>query len=724
MSYNPRTEEAYKLLHDGALALVRAEQQGMRVDMNYANNKKQELTDEIAKREQAFKNTKFYRHWEHVMGEKVNINSNFQLSNFLYKIKKVEIEFETPTGRGATNEEALEHMNIPELNDLLDIRKLKKVRDTYLDAFIREQVNGYVHPFFNLHLVRTFRSCIAKGTSVLVVRNFLDSPKGIPIEDVQAGDYIYCFDDNLQPAIGKVSWTGKTGHREVIRVHYSVRGSDKGYVDVTPEHKIRLIDGTYEQAQNLIGDFRNVADDRHIPKIRVLSCKRYKDQLRFTGHNVLEHRLVYSKLVGTLQEEDLVHHKNEIHLDHTPTNLEKMSHSKHSAIHCKDTIRSIEGIKKNRIAIQKAVAAGVYKQSALCGEFKPNNHVITKIEWIKKTVDVYDIDVEGYHNFFANEICVHNSSDHPNLQNIPKRDVEAMQLCRKALFPRPGHQLLEVDFGQLEVRIAACYHKDPTMIKYIEDPSTDMHRDMCEQIFKIKFDKTIEGHSILRSATKNGFVFPEFYGDYYKNCAAGLACSWGKLPQGKWSADQGIKLGNSFLSNHLISKGFKELGESGKVGDRWITTGFMRHIKDIEFDFWNNRFPDYAAWKERWWKIYQKYGYIDMFTGFRCSGSMSKNDAINYPVQGAAFHCLLWSFIQMDQMIIREKLDTRLVGQIHDSMLLDVHPDELNHVMRKVRRITCRDLPEAWPWIIVPLDVDMELSPVDCSWADKKEVKK
>jgi hypothetical protein len=44
--------------------------------------------------------------------------------------------------------------------------------------------------------------------------------------------------------------------------------------------------------------------------------------------------------------------------------------------------------------------------------------------------------------------------------------------------------------------------------------------------------------------------------------------------------------------------------------------------------------------------------------------------------------------------------------------------------MRKVRRITCRDLPEAWPWIIVPLDVDMELSPVDCSWADKKEVKK
>ena len=38
------------------------------------------------------------------------------------------------------------------------MRKLKKVRDTYLDAFLREQVDGYLHPFFSLHTVKTFRS--------------------------------------------------------------------------------------------------------------------------------------------------------------------------------------------------------------------------------------------------------------------------------------------------------------------------------------------------------------------------------------------------------------------------------------------------------------------------------------------------------------------------------------------------------------------------------------
>ncbi len=40
-----------------------------------------------------------------------------------------------------------------------------------------------------------------------------------------------------------------------------------------------------------------------------------------------------------------------------------------------------------------------------------------------------------------------------------------------------------------------------------------------------------------------------------------------------------------------------------------------------------------------------------------------------------------------------------------------------------VKHITCTALPKAWPWIIVPLDVDMELCPVDGSWAEKQKFK-
>jgi len=236
-----------------------------------------------------------------------------------------------------------------------------------------------------------------------------------------------------------------------------------------------------------------------------------------------------------------------------------------------------------------------------------------------------------------------------------------------------------------------------------------MHRDMAVQIFMLdKYDKSI--HSTLRQAAKNGFVFPQFYGDYYVNCAVNMACGWGKLPQGWWKPEQGILLGNEHLSDYLISKGINSLDK------------FTRHIQHIEADFWGKRFPEYTTWKTRWWNVYQKYGYIDMLTGFRCYGQMSRNDCINYPVQGAAFHVNLKSFTLLDEVMRRENWDTRLIGQIHDSIILDVNPDELSHVMETARRVTCEEVPKLWDWIIVPLDVEMELTDVDHSWEAKHKI--
>ena len=44
-------------------------------------------------------------------------------------------------------------------------------------------------------------------------------------------------------------------------------------------------------------------------------------------------------------------------------------------------------------------------------KFVPGNHAITKIEHINKLVDVYDIEVQEFHNFFANEICVYHEEN-------------------------------------------------------------------------------------------------------------------------------------------------------------------------------------------------------------------------------------------------------------------------------------------------------------------------
>ncbi len=461
MIYNPRSEEAYNLFHDGILALARAEAQGMRVDLDYIKKKVRKLNKDLVVLEEEFKETKFFRHWQHVSKSTVNVHSPTQLAYFLYKVKKIKIEKETASGRGAVDDETLQKINVPEILTLLEMRKVKKIRD-YLELFEREQVGGYMHPFFNLHLVQTYRS----------------------------------------------------------------------------------------------------------------------------------------------------------------------------------------------------------------------------------------------------------SSDHPNFQNLPKKDEEAMQTVRGALYPRPGHQLLEVDYSGLEVRIISCYSKDSKLLSYINDPKSDMHTDMAKQIFKVKkFDKNIPEHYTLRQAAKNAFVFPEFYGSYYKSCAPNLVCNWGKLPSGKWKPGEGIPMPEGTLSDHLISKGISSLDS------------FTNHLQTIEEDFKYNRFPDHIQWMDDWYNLYRKRGYIELLTGFRCNGVMDKKQVINYPVQGAAFHCLLWSFTRLDKIIRKQGWDSKIIGQIHDAILLDVNPKELPTIVQMIHRITCKDLLAAWPWIIVPLDIEMELAPVDGSWADKQKYK-
>ena len=461
MNINPKTNEAYQLFHEGILAFARAERQGLRVDIDYVQSKKEHLTRKMEKLEKEFRATKFFAHWQHSAGKAINIHSNPQLSHFLYRIRKIKVEKETDTGQGATSDEALRQMNIPELENLLQIRKLKKVRDTYLASFAREVVNGYMHGSLNLNMAVTFRS----------------------------------------------------------------------------------------------------------------------------------------------------------------------------------------------------------------------------------------------------------SSDSPNLHNIPVRDEESMQICRGALYPRPGHQILEVDYKGIEVAINACINKDPNLVKYGMDPTTDMHAETTKQIFKLpEFNKKLPEHYVLRQATKNGFVFPQFYGDYYKHCSGNLLCNWGKLQQGKFKPGQGIPMPEGRLSDHLIKVGLPSF------------ESFEKHLQKIEHDFWNNRFKVYAEWKESWYKSYKKYGYIDLLTGFRCSGVMDRKQVCNYPGQGTAFHCLLWSFIQLDRTIREQGWDTRLVNQIHDSIILDVNPNELNEVIDTIQEITTVRLAQHWPWICVPMRVDMALSPIDASWADKKEI--
>lgn len=293
-----------------------------------------------------------------------------------------------------------------------------------------------------------------------------------------------------------------------------------------------------------------------------------------------------------------------------------------------------------------------------------------------------------------------SSCSNPNFQNIPIRDPWVAELIRKAFIPRKGNRIVEKDYSGIEVRIAACYHQDPTMIEYLET-GYDMHSAMASECYMIPKDKVPK---LARYAAKNKFVFPAFYGSYYKQIAPDL---WNAIDELKLEVD-GVPL-KKHLKEKLIVKSS-------------VYDAFEEHIQAVENSFWNLRFPVYTQWKKDWWETYLKKGYFLTKTGFICRGKMKRNEAINYPVQGSAFHCLLWSFIEMTKALKKNKMKSVLIGQIHDSALGDVPEDEFEDYVALFREISTERIREAWDWIILPLDVEVEATDVDKSWFTKKGV--
>jgi len=294
-----------------------------------------------------------------------------------------------------------------------------------------------------------------------------------------------------------------------------------------------------------------------------------------------------------------------------------------------------------------------------------------------------------------------SSSANPNWQNIPKRDPEIQRIVRRAIIPSPGNQLVEIDYSGVEVRISAAYHKDPMMLKYIHDPTTDMHRDMAQECFMLADD---EWTKAIRGITKGAFVFAQFYGDYYINCALNL---WNAFREHNLM----LKGDQVSLQEHLASKGIHSLAD------------FEEHIKKVEDRFWNERFAVYTQWKEAHMEKYRKTGYFDLKTGFRCSGFMKRNEALNYPIQGAAFHCLMRSLIEVNKASKQERWESKLIGQIHDALVLDVKPSELDYVLSRCKTIMCDDLVNKWRWITVPIDIEADVSKIDGSWNEMEPYK-
>ena len=313
-----------------------------------------------------------------------------------------------------------------------------------------------------------------------------------------------------------------------------------------------------------------------------------------------------------------------------------------------------------------------------------------------------------------------SSSSMPNFQNIPNREEEDRALIRKGIYPSRGRKIGAVDYGSIEVRILACCTRDPVLIKYINDPTTDMHRDEAKKIFVVSED-SIEKKllKILRSWIKNQWVFPQFYGSYYVTCAKAI-----------WDLCFDLLVAEDFtVREHLIDQGVIDSNARRKTkimrGRQKITVtrqyaDWEHHIKAIEDDFWD-KYEVSREWQERQQDFFQRKGYVELLTGHRRAEILNRNKIYNTPVQGTAFQCLLWSYKTLNN-IARKQWNTDLMGQIHDEILFDIDPREEDEVLLTTEQVMCHDIREHFDWIIVPLIIEPELTPVDGAWYYKKEV--
>lgn len=235
----------------------------------------------------------------------------------------------------------------PLVKTLAEFSEMQKLNNAYVTSMSANYDNarllktdytdGKAHCRYQLSGTQTGRiACFAAGTKIEVVRDLSKQPEGTPIENVNVGDLVYCLNRLGKPALGRVSWSGQTGVREVVRLTWRSKSGRLGSVLLTPEHRVRTASRGWVEAQYLK------------PSEVVLALSRSRDQLYFTGirKTYADHRFVWQNSGATVRKAPpgyVVHHKDHEHLNNTPTNLELVTQSAHGQHHGETLVYSRYG---------------------------------------------------------------------------------------------------------------------------------------------------------------------------------------------------------------------------------------------------------------------------------------------------------------------------------------------------------------------------------------------
>jgi DNA polymerase I len=235
------------------------------------------------------------------------------------------------------------------------------------------------------------------------------------------------------------------------------------------------------------------------------------------------------------------------------------------------------------------------------------------------------------------------SSNNPNLQNIPIR-TEKGRLIRSAFVPRDQNYLfMSADYSQIELRIAASFAKDETMIEAFRT-GRDIHTTTAAKVFKVEIEKVTP--DMRRKAKEVNF------GILYGSTAFGLAQNL------NISRTEAAEIIESYFKEFAAIKRYMDDSINLAREQEYVETilGRRRYLRDI-----NSKNISTRGFAER--------------------------NAINAPIQGSAADIIKIAMINIHRWLQKEKLRTKMILQVHDELVFDLHKDELELVKPKVKEL-------------------------------------
>lgn len=259
------------------------------------------------------------------------------------------------------------------------------------------------------------------------------------------------------------------------------------------------------------------------------------------------------------------------------------------------------------------------------------------------------------------------SSEDPNLHNIPVRTSLGREF-RKAFVPTEGFELLVADYNQIELRVIAHLAEDPGLIGAFE-AGVDIHNATAASIFGVDPDDVnVEQRSQAKMVS---------YGLAYGMEAYGLGQRLGI------ETGEAAEILKAYFVAFPAVKSFMDdvVAQTKETGYTETIFGRRRPIPEL------------------------------LSSNFRVRQA-AERQAMNAPIQGLAADIFKIALVEIDRSLADMKAQSRLVLQVHDEVILEVHPDERD-VIKKMTIGNMKDAAE----LRVPLEVNVATGP---SWAQAK----